>query len=83
MADRINKLTDRLFHKRGLKRWERQLCQAGDEDLSSLRALRVRTREARRRLDKILYVADSRLTLPLIGPNAIQKPLHCDWAYRP
>lgn len=83
MANRINRLTDRLFHKRALRRWERQLQQAGTADLSSLRAMRVRTREARRRLDKILFVADSRLTLPLIGPNAIQKPLHCDWAYRP
>ncbi len=37
----------------------------------------------RHAIDKVLHVADGRLTLPLIGSNAIQKPLHSDWAYRP
>ncbi|MFV2038567.1 MAG: DUF6478 family protein, partial [Paracoccaceae bacterium] len=43
----------------------------------------TRAREVRRRLDQVLHTADARLTLPLIGSNAIQKPLHADWSYRP
>ncbi len=37
----------------------------------------------RRRVDQTVRIADERLTLPAIGTNAIQKPLHSDWAYRP
>jgi hypothetical protein len=83
VADRVNRLIDRLFHRRSLRRWNNQLARAGTTDLTALRGMRVRAREARRRVDKILFVADARLTLPLIGTNAILKPLHCDWAYRP
>ena len=45
--------------------------------------MRTRARQLRRRMDRVLHVADARLTLPLVGTNAIQKPLHSDWAYRP
>ena len=83
MADRMNSLIDRLFHGRTLRRWNRTLKTAGSADFLTLRATRNRAREVRRRLDQVLHVADGRLTLPLIGTNAIQKPLHSDWAYRP
>jgi len=56
---------------------------AGSADLMRLRRIRTRARQLRRRMDRVLHVADARLTLPLIGTNAIQKPLHSDWAYRP
>ena len=56
---------------------------AGSVDLVRLRRIRTRARQLRRRMDRVLHVADARLTLPLIGTNAIQKPLHSDWAYRP
>ncbi len=46
-------------------------------------ATHARARELRRQIDKVLHVADGRLTLPLIGSNAIQKPLHSDWSHRP
>lgn len=83
MAERISRLIDRLFHRRSMRRWNKQFERAADTDLMSLRSMRVRAREARRRIDQILFAADARLTLPLIGTNAIQKPLHSDWAYRP
>lgn len=83
MAERIDRLIDRIFHRRVLRRLEKLTERAETADLLSLRAMRGRARELRRRLDKVLYIADARLTLPLIGPNAIQKPLHSDWAYRP
>jgi len=56
---------------------------AGSADLIGLRRIRTRARQLRRRMDQVLHVADARLTLPLVGTNAIQKPLHSDWAYRP
>jgi len=51
--------------------------------LGDLRQLRLRAVQLRQALDRVLHVADSRLTLPLIGSNAFQKPLHSDWAWRP
>ena len=76
-------MIDRLFHKRVLRRWGRAIDRAGSVDLMTLRTMRIRAREIRRRMDQVLHLADARLTLPLIGTNAIQKPLHADWSYRP
>ena len=83
MADRISRLIDRLFHRRVLRRWDKLADRVVSADLIALRAMRTRAREVRRRVDKVLFVADGRLALPLIGTNAIQRPLHSDWAYRP
>ena len=83
MAERFNTVIDRAFHKRVLRRWSKAVERAETADLISLRKLRSRAREIRRRVDEVLHVADARLSLPLIGTNAIVKPLHCDWAWRP
>lgn len=63
--------------------WRRLADRAGSLPLSVLRPLRSQARGLRRQLDRFLFVADERLTLPLVGANAIQKPLHADWAWRP
>ena len=63
--------------------WSRAADQARKVNLAALRALRGRARQLRRRLDRVLFIADERLTLPLIDSNVIPRPLHCDWAYRP
>lgn len=83
MAGRMNSLVEKLFHRRSLRRWVRATDRASDIDLYALRELRARAKQLRRRIDSVLHIADGRLTLPLIGTNAIQKPLHSDWAYRP
>lgn len=83
MSERINSLLDRAFHKRVLRRWNKLVDRAEAADLSTLRKMRSRAREIRRRLDEVLHIADARLTLPLVGTNAIVKPLHSDWAWRP
>lgn len=83
MSVRINSLFDRALHKRVLRRWSQMVNRAQTADLSTLRHMRTRAREIRRRLDEVLHIADARLTLPLIGTNAIVKPLHSDWAWRP
>lgn len=83
MAIGLRALADRLLHLRMLRIWGRAAQQARTVELSALRAMRTRARQIRRRIDQVLHVADSRLTLPYIGTNPIAKPLHCDWAYRP
>ncbi len=83
MADRINSLLDRTFHRRVLRRWSRLVDKAGSADLPTLRRIRSQARDMRRRLDQVLHVADARLTLPLIGADTIVRPLHSDWAWRP
>ncbi|MCK8464533.1 DUF6478 family protein [Aliiroseovarius sp. S1339] len=83
MLRRVNGILDQWLQRRALQRWQSALQQAQTLDLASLRAVRGRARQMRQALDRVLHVADGRLTLPLIGSDAIQKPLHCDWAYRP
>ena len=80
---KIESLLYKIFHRRVLRRWGRDANSAATLDLDSLRILRTRAKQVRRRLDQVIFVADSRLLLPLIGSNAIQKPLNADWAYRP
>ena len=72
-----------LLHRRAMRRWERIAGQAATMRLSNLRLARLRALQLRTLLDRVVHVADSRLTLPLIGSNAFQKPLHSDWAWRP
>ncbi len=79
----MGRLIDTVFHKRILRRWGRVARDAEKLDMETLRDLRSRAREIRRRLNRVIYVAEGRLTLPAVGSNAIQKPLYTDWAYRP
>lgn len=66
-----------------MRRWTRVRDAARKVDLATLRAIRSKARKERRLLDQVLFIADERLTLPLIGSNAMPKPLHTDWAHRP
>lgn len=66
-----------------MRRWSRVARDANAIDRLTLRTMRVRARELRQQLDQVLFTADSRLALPLLGSNTLQKPLHADWAYRP
>ena len=75
----LTRIADRGY----LRRWERAADAAGDIDVETLQSHRSRARALRRRLDRLLHVADGRLALPVIGSTAIQRPLHSDWAYRP
>lgn len=83
MALGMRALADRLLQRRMLRVWTRAARRAETLDLGALKRLRLRARQIRRHIDRLLFVADGRLTLPLIGANAIARPLHCDWAYRP
>lgn len=83
MARFVSGLIDGMFHGRIVRRWGRVARNADKLDMRSLSKLRKQAREIRRRLDRVIYVAEERLTLPAVGSNAIMKPLYTDWAYRP
>jgi len=83
MAKPLDSLIDRLAQRRGVRRWRRAAEAAAELDLATLRRLRGHARRLRRQIDRVIHVADGRLTLPLTGHNAIQKPMGSDWAYRP
>ena len=83
MIDRLKSLYADWRHTRSLRRWERAGRVASDVSLSELRDLRRKANQVRRRIDNVNHVAVSRLTLPVIGSNAIRKPPGTEWAYRP
>jgi hypothetical protein len=83
MANRISSFIEKISQRRALQRWERLAKAVKDMDLEMLRITRGRARTMIRPLEEVIHVADSRLMLPQIGSDAIQKPLNSDWAYRP
>lgn len=52
-------------------------------ELGDLRLVRSKAKQLRRHLERMMHVADGRLTMPLIGSNAMSSPLGADWAWRP
>lgn len=80
---RTGGVLEAILHRRSLRRWKRASVTSQTLSLAALRTMRTRARELRKTLDRLLHVAEARLTLPAIGSNSIVKPLHTDWAYRP
>ncbi|THD85914.1 hypothetical protein E7811_08435 [Aliigemmobacter aestuarii] len=74
---------DRLMQRRALRRWAGLADKSGEVDLETLRDLRGKARQLRRQLDRVIHEAEHRLALPVIGSNAIRKPMGADWAWRP
>ena len=72
-----------LLHRRSLHRWAEAGMAAPQADLDTLRIMRGRARALRRRLDQVIHEADHRLALPVIGSNAMKKPMGTDWVWRP
>ena len=79
----IDRFLDRFWHRGALRRWSRLGDGAEAMDLEALRVLRGRAWGMRRHLDRVLHVAEGRLALPVIGSNAILRPMGTDWAWRP
>lgn len=74
---------DRYLQKRVQRRWGHLAEHASQMDLDDLRGMRGRARTMRRHLDRVIHEAEHRLALPVIGSNAIRKPLGTDWSWRP
>lgn len=83
MSKTPNSFLDRLALRRALSRWSRAARAAHGLDLAELRQLRSDARQIRRELNRVLHVADARLTLPVIGADSVPRPLGTDWAWRP
>jgi hypothetical protein len=83
MANRFDRLIDKLAQRRMLRRWGQMADGAETLDLEDLRGLRGRARGIRRQLDRVIHMAEHRLALPVIGSNAIRRPMGSDWAWRP
>lgn len=80
---RIRNLITSRRHSRMLKVWDEAIGLANQGDLGELRGLRNLARQQRRRLDQFLHLAEGRLHQPLDPDAAFQKPMFCDWAFRP
>ena len=83
MGQTFDRLIDRLLHRRALRRWGRLAEATPGMDFATLRRSLGRAWALRRRLDRVIHVAENRLALPVIGSNAIRRPLGSDWAWRP
>lgn len=83
MAGRLAQFLDGWHQRRTEERWTRLAGAAPDLESFELRALRAEARGMRRQLDRMLQVADARLTLPVPGASLPQMPLGTDWAWRP
>ncbi|WP_108721608.1 DUF6478 family protein [Neptunicoccus sediminis] len=83
MLERLKKFLEETRHRQSLRFWRAHSGLVQDMPLSDLRGLRKKANQARRLIDRINHVAVSRLTLPVIGSNAIRKPPRTEWAYRP
>ncbi|MAY33470.1 MAG: DUF6478 family protein [Rhodovulum sp.] len=79
----LRSVADNILLKRTVRRLARAADAAKTDDFATLRTSRNRARELRRQIEKLLFVADTRLTLPRIGSNAFQRPVGSDWGYRP
>lgn len=66
-----------------LRRWTALAEGTAALDLAALRSLGGRARALRRQLDRVIHVAENRLALPVIGSNAIRRPMGADWVWRP
>lgn len=83
MAGRISQFLDGWHQRRAQERWTRLAETAPELESFQLRALRAEARGMRRQLDRMLQVADGRLTVPVLGTGLPQMPLGTDWSWRP
>ena len=83
MGQKFDRIFDRFLHKGSLRRWSRLAEATPAMDFDALRSSLGRAWALRRRLDRVIHQAENRLALPVIGSNAMRKPLGSDWVWRP
>ncbi|MBZ4023662.1 hypothetical protein CKO11_14510 [Rhodobacter sp. TJ_12] len=83
MSGKSNSFFDRLVQGRMLSRWARAARLAPALEPGALRQLRSDARALRREIDRVLFTAEGRLSMPLGSGDGIERPLGCDWAWRP
>ncbi|SEL56954.1 hypothetical protein SAMN05443999_106109 [Roseovarius azorensis] len=77
------KFMDAMTHRLALRKWRKVARNAPMMPLSALRRHRARARRLIYVLNELMSVADSRLTLPMIGSETFPKPHGTDWSWRP
>lgn len=83
MANRFGAFIDKIMYQRGFARWRRFADGAAQMDLAGLRTLRGRARALRGVLDRVIHIAEQRLSRPLPGADVRALPLGTDWSWRP
>ncbi|WP_076484537.1 MULTISPECIES: DUF6478 family protein [Rhodobacter] len=83
MTGKSNTFLDRLVQGRMLARWARAARLAPALEGQELRQLRSDARALKREIDRVLFAAEGKLSMPLGGGDGIERPLGCDWAWRP
>ncbi|MGJ8603278.1 MAG: DUF6478 family protein [Marivita sp.] len=76
-------LLDRVIQQSALRRFRRWAETARHADLRELRRNRAAARRLKYHLDELIYVADDRLGLPVLGNQAVPVPYDADWSWRP
>lgn len=76
-------MISRFLHKRSLTRWSRAARGAVRMPLKTLRQQARFAQEMRHHLDEVIFQAENRLALPLIGSSSFSKPRNADWSWRP
>lgn len=79
LTERIDRLMQRWMHRR----WSQMAERSAQMPVENLGGLQKKARALRRHLDRVIFEAEHRLALPVIGSNAMRKPLGTDWSWRP
>lgn len=72
----------RVLDRQAERRWRRAAREASTLDADALKTMIGQARALRRRLDRALNVAETRVSQFDAGAP-VEAPLHSDWAYRP
>jgi hypothetical protein len=82
MAGRLARLVDRWRLQRVQDYWTRAAGAAPTMRPLALHGLRGRARAMRREIDRVIHIADHRLSVPAIGAGLPRLPLGTDWSWR-
>lgn len=74
---------DNFLFRANTRRWARIARNASNMPSQQLATYRGRAEQLKPHIDTVLYAADERFSLPLIGSNAILAPDGTDWKWRP
>jgi Family of unknown function (DUF6478) len=82
VAGRLSQFLENWHQRRIDQRWVGLTEAAPEMDSFELRAVRAEARSMKRKLDRLVHLADSRLAQPA-GGGMPSMPLGTDWAWRP
>jgi hypothetical protein len=83
MAGRLSNFMEKLNQRRSVRRWRSEAERADTRTLHALRRVLNQALSLRRHLDRVIFTAEQRLALPVIGGNVIRRQMGTDWAWRP